>query len=89
MIAIIIKVIVMVRASLIKIAVNPGLTSWCFCGFFFTVAEQMDADPKFMHFGLWAATVSSVGACLVFSTIGALMAIVNTAATPVDAITGR
>ncbi len=49
----------------------------------------MDQEPDFLHFGLWAATVTSVGAALLFSLIGALMGIVNTASTPVESMAGR
>ena len=57
--------------------------------FWYTVMETMQVEPRFIHFGLWAATLFSVVAAILFAFIAALMAIVNTATVPIHTITGR
>ncbi|XP_076032804.1 uncharacterized protein LOC143020347 isoform X2 [Oratosquilla oratoria] len=55
-----------------------------------TVAPTIggDAGFAFMDYGLWVATIASLAAGMLFAVVGALFAVINTATTPVEAITG-
>ena len=55
----------------------------------FAVIDQMRQEPELLHLGLWVSTVACISGSLLFSFIGALMAIVNTAATPIETLAGR
>jgi len=54
-----------------------------------SVGALMNAEPDFLHFGLWITSVSCVMGCILSSLIGAFMSIVNTAITPRQTIFGR
>ncbi|KAK7080840.1 hypothetical protein SK128_020131 [Halocaridina rubra] len=45
-------------------------------------------EPEFMSYGLWAGTIACLVIAMVFAVVGALFAVINTATTPVEAITG-
>ncbi|KAG7171538.1 Clarin-3-like [Homarus americanus] len=52
-------------------------------------AAEADLDhAEFMDYGLWVGTVACLGLGMVFAVVGALFAVINTATTPVEAITG-
>ncbi|XP_076032805.1 clarin-2 isoform X3 [Oratosquilla oratoria] len=53
-----------------------------------TDIEGGDAGFAFMDYGLWVATIASLAAGMLFAVVGALFAVINTATTPVEAITG-
>lgn len=54
-----------------------------------TVIEQIRKEPELLHLGLWVSTLSCVCGTIVFAFIGALMAVVNTATSPIESMTGR
>ena len=60
-----------------------------FCLSPFAVIDQMRQEPELLHLGLWVSTVACISGALLFSFIGALMAVVNTAATPIETLAGR
>lgn len=56
---------------------------------FGTRVHHFDADDlEFMDYGLWVGTIACLSAGLLMAVVGALFAVVNTATTPVEAITG-
>jgi len=55
----------------------------------FAVGELMNAEPDFLHFGLWITSVSAISGAIVSTLIGAFMSIVNTAITPVQPMAAR
>ncbi|XP_042217139.1 clarin-3-like [Homarus americanus] len=56
---------------------------------FGTRLHPFDVDhAEFMDYGLWVGTVACLGLGMVFAVVGALFAVINTATTPVEAITG-
>jgi len=54
-----------------------------------SVGELMNAEPDFLHFGLWITSVSAISGAIVSTLIGAFMSIVNTAITPVQPMAAR
>jgi len=48
----------------------------------------MREDPNYMSNGLWIATIGCVCLAILFAVFAAVFALVNTATTPVEAITG-
>jgi hypothetical protein len=52
------------------------------------VVQLMNDDRNFMSYGLWIATIGCVSLGILFAVLSAVFALVNTAATPVEAITG-
>lgn len=54
-----------------------------------SVIEQIRKEPELLHLGLWVSTLSCVCGTIVFAFIGALMAVVNTATSPIESMTGR
>lgn len=54
-----------------------------------TTSEAPTSDDlEFMDYGLWVGTIACLSAGLLMAVVGALFAVVNTATTPVEAITG-
>ena len=56
--------------------------------FQFPVVEILNKDRTFMSYGLWIATIGAVCSAIFFAVISAVFALVNTATTPIEAITG-
>lgn len=57
----------------------------------FVTAANTTSIPEnleYMDYGLWVGTIACLSAGLLMAVVGALFAIVNTATTPVEAITG-
>ncbi|CAG7829548.1 unnamed protein product [Allacma fusca] len=52
------------------------------------VVEILNKDRTFMSYGLWIGTIGSVCSAIFFAVISAVFALVNTATTPIEAITG-
>ncbi|ODN03161.1 Clarin-3 [Orchesella cincta] len=52
------------------------------------VIETLNNDKNFMSYGLWVATIGCVCLAILFAVFSAVFALVNTATTPVEAITG-
>nr|XP_053638100.1 uncharacterized protein LOC128692767 isoform X1 [Cherax quadricarinatus] len=59
-----------------------------------TTTESTSTTPAvkvnsvFMNYGLWVGTIVCLSLGMVFAVVGALFAVINTATTPVEAITG-
>lgn len=58
-----------------------------------STTEDSSATPRsgqaeFMDYGLWAGTIACLCLGMLFAVVGALFAVINTATTPVEAITG-
>lgn len=55
---------------------------------FGTRLHSFDVNSVFMNYGLWVGTIVCLSLGMVFAVVGALFAVINTATTPVEAITG-
>ncbi|XP_045131615.1 uncharacterized protein LOC123516416 isoform X2 [Portunus trituberculatus] len=53
-----------------------------------TLDPDTPENLEYMDYGLWVGTIACLSAGLLMAVVGALFAIVNTATTPVEAITG-
>ncbi|XP_064094117.1 uncharacterized protein LOC135206669 isoform X2 [Macrobrachium nipponense] len=53
-----------------------------------STTPHVPTSPEFMSYGLWVGTISCLSIGMVFAVIGALFAVINTATTPVEFITG-
>ncbi|XP_047474315.1 uncharacterized protein LOC125028827 [Penaeus chinensis] len=51
-------------------------------------ATPGSGQAEFMDYGLWAGTIACLCLGMLFAVVGALFAVINTATTPVEAITG-
>lgn len=51
-------------------------------------ATPGSGQAEFMNYGLWAGTIACLCLGMLFAVVGALFAVINTATTPVEAITG-
>ncbi|PNF35163.1 hypothetical protein B7P43_G08768 [Cryptotermes secundus] len=52
------------------------------------VIELMQTDREFLLYGLWVAAIACLGGALLFASLSALFAVVNTATTPIGTATG-
>ncbi|OXA45697.1 uncharacterized protein LOC110856860 [Folsomia candida] len=52
------------------------------------VIEMLNSDSHFMSYGLWVTTIGCVCMAILFAVFSAVFALINTATTPVEAITG-
>ncbi|PSN38040.1 hypothetical protein C0J52_21397 [Blattella germanica] len=55
---------------------------------FVTVLELVRTDREFLLYGLWVATVACLAGGLLFAGLSAVFAVINTATTPIGAVTG-
>lgn len=53
-----------------------------------STTQEVPTSPEFMSYGLWVGTISCLAIGMVFAVVGALFAVINTATTPVEFITG-
>jgi hypothetical protein len=53
-----------------------------------SVVQLLNDDRNFMSYGLWISTIGCVCLAILFAVFSAVFALVNTATTPVEAITG-
>ncbi|XP_071532782.1 uncharacterized protein [Panulirus ornatus] len=54
-----------------------------------TIATESPVESAvFMDYGLWVGTIACLSLGMMFAVVGALFAVINTATTPVEAITG-
>lgn len=53
-----------------------------------SVLELMRTDREFLLYGLWVATVACLAGGLLFAGLSAVFAVINTATTPIGAVTG-
>lgn len=56
--------------------------------FLLSVIEMLNSDSNFMSYGLWVTTIGCVCTAILFAVFSAVFALINTATTPVEAITG-
>lgn len=49
---------------------------------------MLNQDSNFMSYGLWVTSIGCVCMSILFAVFSAVFALVNTATTPVEAITG-
>lgn len=49
---------------------------------------MLNSDSHFMSYGLWVTTIGCVCMAILFAVFSAVFALINTATTPVEAITG-
>uniref|UniRef100_A0A1B6LYA0 MARVEL domain-containing protein n=1 Tax=Graphocephala atropunctata TaxID=36148 RepID=A0A1B6LYA0_9HEMI len=54
----------------------------------FTVVDTMRSDPSFMVYSYWLTTVACLSLSLLFAAVAAVFAVINTATTPIGALTG-
>ena len=52
------------------------------------MVQLLTEDRNFMSYGLWVTTIGSVCLSILFAVFSAVFALVNTATTPVEALTG-
>jgi hypothetical protein len=55
---------------------------------YFAVVDMLNSDSNFMIYGLWITTIGCISLAILFAVFSAVFALVNTATTPVEAITG-
>lgn len=54
----------------------------------FVVMEILQSEREFLIFGLWVATIACLAGALLFAACSAVFAVINTATTPIGAVTG-
>ena len=50
--------------------------------------ELLRTDREFLLYGLWVATIACLAGGLLFACLSAVFAVINTATTPIGAVTG-
>ncbi|XP_069687992.1 clarin-3-like [Periplaneta americana] len=53
-----------------------------------SVLELVKSDREFLLYGLWVAAIACLAGALLFAGLSAIFAVVNTATTPIGAVTG-